>query len=436
MEDTSPRSLSESDLTDNPPLEYLLSLLLSEGEAMKGAIRYRGNCRNCGGDFLFIRKLGFICPECKTRPERFYLDLPWAGKRVRIYSDKQGQPLDTYDRARGLQAHINAEIKSHTFDPSRYLKAELSRFYFSAVAQIWLKEKLKEVEQGLKAYSYVKELVAYNDRYFGPFFKDKDIRDIRRYDIDEFKASFPAHLSPKTIKNIFIALKNLFITAHRKEIIERVPSFPEIHVPEYTGWKWIDAETQVKILDVIAEKHRAIFVFLFLHGCRPGEARALKAKDIDFQTGTIRIRRTFSLNKLRETTKQKRQNIIPIHPEFAPYLKEHLKLSLPEAFIFMNPITGKPYNDETLRKIWHRGLKASNLEKSNLRLYDASRHSFASQLVNSSVPLNIVSKLLGHSSLKMTQRYAHESIDTMKIAIQNLSLSSKPTVSGLSLAKK
>ena len=47
MGNTPPRSLSESDLTDNPPLEYLLSLLLSEEEAMKGTIRYRRKCQKC-----------------------------------------------------------------------------------------------------------------------------------------------------------------------------------------------------------------------------------------------------------------------------------------------------------------------------------------------------------------------------------------------------
>ena len=399
---------------------------------MKGTIRYRGNCQKCGGAFSYVRKLGFICPECKTRPERLYLDLPWSGKRVRVYTDSQGQPLDTYERARSLQAHVNAEIKDHTFNPSKYLKTELSQFYFSNVSKIWLDEKLGEVKRGLKAYSYVRMLAAYRDQFFDPFFKNKDIRDIRRVHLDDFKTSLPDTLSPKTIKNIIAALKNLFAVAERKEIIRRVPSFPEIQVPEYTGWKWIDSETQGRIIEAVPERDRGIFVFLFLHGCRPGEARALKVKDIDFHAGLIRIRRTFSLNELRETTKQKRQNIIPLHAEFVAYLKELLKSSLPEAFVFMNPRTGRPYTEASLGRVWHEALTQAGLEKANLRLYDASRHSFASQLVNSNVPLNIVSKLLGHSNIKMTQRYAHESLDTMRMAVKNLTL----TVSGLSLAKK
>lgn len=245
----------------------------------------------------------------------------------------RGQPIDTYERARSLLAHLNAEIKDHTFDPSKYLKTELSQFYFSTVSRIWLDEKLREVKQGFKAYSYVRKLEAYCEKYFDPFFKNKDIRDVRRVHLDEFKASLPDTLSPKTIKNVMTALKNLFAMAERKEIIGRIPSFPGIHVPEYTGWKWVDADTQGRIIEAVPERDRGIFVFLFLHGCRPGEARALKAKDIDFGAGLIRIRRTFSEDTLRETTKQKRQNIVPLHSEFAPYLRELLKSSLPEAFV-------------------------------------------------------------------------------------------------------
>lgn len=409
----------------------LVSILLSRteterGTEMKGTIRTKEKCPVCKKLFVHFPKLGLICRQDKTEPKKFYVDLYHSGKHIKIYSHKSGRTLDSYQIALETLEHIHYEIRNHTFDPTFYIKMELEKFYFSNIAEKWLEEKNKDVAQGLRSFAYVKELIAYNDRYFIPFFGNRDIREIRRYHIDDFKASLPDHLAPKTIKNIFIALKNLFNAAHRKELIDRIPSFPTITVPEYAGWKWIDAETQIKILSALPDSDRPIFVFLFLHGCRPGEARALKLKDIDLIPKMIRIRRTFSLNELRDTTKQKRQNIIPLHPEFMPYIEDVLRSSLPEAFLFVNKRTGKPYNDETLRKIWHRALKSAGLQDSGLRLYDASRHSFASQLINANVPLNVVSKLLGHSSVKMTQRYAHESVETMKLAMQNLTLASCP----------
>jgi site-specific recombinase XerD len=71
----------------------------------------------------------------------------------------------------------------------------------------------------------------------------------------------------------------------------------------------------------------------------------------------------------------------------------------------------------------------------DLRLYDASRHSFASQLVNAGVDLFQVSKLLGHSSVKTTERYSHASLESLRTSLQKLSLKKIATVPGRALAE-
>ena len=51
----------------------------------------------------------------------------------------------------------------------------------------------------------------------------------------------------------------------------------------------------------------------------------------------------------------------------------------------------------------------------DVRMHDL-RHSFASFLVNSGQSLYTVQKLLGHTQVKTTQRYAHLSQDSLLIA--------------------
>jgi len=48
------------------------------------------------------------------------------------------------------------------------------------------------------------------------------------------------------------------------------------------------------------------------------------------------------------------------------------------------------------------------------------RHTFASWLVQRGTPLYTVSKLMGHSSIKMTERYAHLAPDTQRAAAMDL----------------
>ena len=55
----------------------------------------------------------------------------------------------------------------------------------------------------------------------------------------------------------------------------------------------------------------------------------------------------------------------------------------------------------------------------------SARHSLASNLVNSGVSLFKVSKLLGHSSMKMTERYAHSDIESLRADIEKISLNGK-----------
>ena len=72
-------------------------------------------------------------------------------------------------------------------------------------------------------------------------------------------------------------------------------------------------------------------------------------------------------------------------------------------FVFPSPVNpGKPLGKKLA--LWNRVRQLAGL--SGVRLHDL-RHSFASQAVMNGVPLPVVARLLGHSHVRMTMRYAH-----------------------------
>ena len=233
----------------------------------------------------------------------------------------------------------------------------------------------------------------------------------------------------KTVKN-YIDVFKAFLNYLKSdlEIISVVPKFPDIDI-EQKPIKWLRQEDQVRLYELIPDKHKPIFAFLILHGCRPSEARALKCKNVDVQNHTITICATFSGHVYRERRKGKKSRFvtIPIHQELYGYIAVRVKNNLPEAFVFANPNTGKPYCENSLRLIFAEVRKSAGIGNS-LRLYDATRHSFASNLVNSGASIYKVQKLCGHSTVKMTEKYAHSDIESLRVDMEMLSLSCHKTV--------
>lgn len=79
-----------------------------------------------------------------------------------------------------------------------------------------------------------------------------------------------------------------------------------------------------------------------------------------------------------------------------------------DTYVFRNPKSGKPYT--SFYSAWF--IVRDNAGLSDVRIHDL-RHTFASLLVNKGVSLYEVQTLLGHSSMQMTQRYAHLAPDLL-----------------------
>ena len=422
---------SENILTNTDAISYLLQV--KEGDTMKGVIRTKEVCSVCQDSFIEIKKLGYICPTHKTTPKRFFVDLFYKGQRLKIYSDKQGQPLDTYQRASSLLAHINYELKHNLFDPSHYIKQEQEKFYVTTLLDKFLSYKIDSVAPSYQ--SHYRRFVGMHKEYF----KARDAREIRKIDIINYKEYLEKNstFSNKTTKNILDNLRTFFgYLKNDLEVIQNIPSFPAIDIatPQTV---WLTRELQIKVYDAIPNGDKPLFAFLMLSGCRPGESRALKCRDVNLELGMITISATFSNSVYREKRKGKKSKnaVIPIHPEIFSFIKERVENELPQAFVFVNPRTGRHYPESVTKRIWHAAKKKAGLPE-NIRLYDATRHSFASQLINQDVSLINVSRLLGHSSLKMTERYAHSSLSKLKIDIGNVSLNKVMTVPNVSPARK
>lgn len=376
---------------------------------MKVKIRSQDKCPVCNSIFK-ISPAGLTCPQhIKIRPSHYYLDWYFMGEQFKAFG------FDSFKAAYQKAAAIEEEINNFKFSPQNYRNQNNNvskKFRFNEVWDSWILSREQDMKRDIISPAYFKQLKRRTE-LFKNFFKDDDVRTVKKYRIKEFMNSLPETCSLKTINGHLEILRKFFNDLYEEERIPEPVRVPKIKVPK-PEIKWLTKEQQLQILQHIPERHKPIFVYLFNTGCRPGEARGLLWSDIDFEKGTIIIQHSFSENVHRKMTKGKKSRIIPMANEVSELLCKHPR-TLRNNFVF-NTYYGKPYGLNRLRKIWTEACKAAGIE--GVTCYGGTRHSFASQAVNKNVSLAIIGEWLGHSDKVTTDKYAHVNLDGMKTVFE------------------
>ena len=92
--------------------------------------------------------------------------------------------------------------------------------------------------------------------------------------------------------------------------------------------------------------------------------------------------------------------------------------------MFVNPETNQRYNNPV--KTFNRLLQRAGLDGQDICIHSL-RHTFASLGVSNGLTLYEVQKLLGHTSIGSTQRYAHLSQETLLNATNVVSAAMRQT---------
>lgn len=140
-----------------------------------------------------------------------------------------------------------------------------------------------------------------------------------------------------------------------------------------------------------------IVALLLMLGCRKSELLNAKWEDVDLGRRTWRI----------PLSKSGKARHIPLSSAAIELIQE-----LPRwkgcPYLVPNPKTLMPLTD--IHDPWHTACRRAGLK--NVRIHDL-RHTFASNLVNAGHSLYVVSRALGHSTTRMSERYAHLSDETL-----------------------
>lgn len=240
-------------------------------------------------------------------------------------------------------------------------------------------------------------------------------------------------LSPNTRRSARAVLRRALRTAQQERLVT-VNAAAIADAPPTAGAKTDDTLTVEEIDRVLAgsrdDRLHALAVVLLLLGLRSGEARALRWEDVDLDGGSLTVSGTLEelpgAGRIRKEPKNEGSaRTIPLIPRVVEALKSHRKLQAEEqlaargwdntdGYVFTTTV-GTPIGSRNALRWWKGLLAGVDVEP---RRIHAARHSAASYLLAKGVPLELVSRILGHSSIRITaDTYSRVTQDAMRQAL-------------------
>ncbi|NLD50156.1 MAG: site-specific integrase [Clostridiaceae bacterium] len=271
----------------------------------------------------------------------------------------------------------------------------------------WL-ENYKKLKLKPKTYEVYETQSKY---HILPSLGDIKLKDLNSLQIQKYINKKAETLSSATVRKQYNILKSCLEKAVANEMINKNPcnhiELPALNQKEI---KAFTQEEEKKFLEFA--KHDPLyplFIVALDTGIRLGELLALTWSDIDFKSAEIRVNKNLifvrnyegktknkNILKVQDTPKSKSSNrTVPLTTR-SLYLLQKLKSDRILVFCTKTNNYLSPRNVERsfVRIAGKAGINDCN--------FHSLRHTYATRLFELGVPLNVVSKLLGHSKTSIT----------------------------------
>lgn len=328
-------------------------------------IRYRCDAPGCK---KYIKKSDKKCPHCGSAKRVYYVVLGnmsvFAGDKLKNAEDMERE-LKREKRHRNIEEYQTPEVI-----PFEVFVDEYYRPYFIN------KNRTTPREAHLK--------------YFKELFAGRDIKAIRQADVLKAMHGLADKYAPATRNRYLATIKGIFTCAVKLDKVNKHPARISGLVEDNERLRYLTYEEENLLLPECKKLGILNVVMVALYtGMRRGELISLAPDDI--RDGMVYVK--------GENTKTAKTRIIPIHDKIKEYLMEN--------FAFRYDFD-RHFSDLAAKA----GLDGVT--------FHTLRHTFASRLVMQGVDLLTVSKLMGHKSIKTTQRYSHLAPKIFNDAINRL----------------
>ena len=324
------------------------------------------------------------------------------------FRHKQIKKTLTYTNLTGLQAVKKASMKRSELKDELEITGVLKKKDFKTLNELfndYIEFKSKSLSKK-NIYSTTKTYNKWIKNNIGEY----EIKKIITSDIQNIVNDMLRQgLKPRTAQSIKQILRPVFNYGIDVGLVDVNPTI-KINIPSFDNsidFQLTD-EKRIRLYEEINKyeplKYRGIMLFLYF-GRRLNEVLTLQWHNIDFERHIYTIEDQYS--KIRR--RQEYPLLEPLYDFLNVY--EDNKIG----FLFKGEMTVN-VTKNTFRRHWNQVTKNAGIEK--MRIHD-TRHLLGNTLVNRGESLENIGKVLGHSSVAVTKRYAKTSLDTADRLLNN-----------------
>lgn len=259
-----------------------------------------------------------------------------------------------------------------------------------------------------------------------PRFGSRDIRRLGTLDVEvafsEWSGAYSTRVDALTVLSRIcqVAVKAGSIAANPCSGVER--SRRTTFEPSGRALNLDEVRTLLDLLPPLGPYRRFVLALLYT-GCRFGEVAALRASDLDMDSGVLMVARTLSPGKggrLEEgPTKGRKARAVPVVDPLRPVLLEAVDSASAGGYLFTGARGGRLTSRNLSRALgwhdWRNQVKTYPPGEDPFHFHDL-RHTAAVLFFLAGIPAPDVQAILGHSSLAVTQLYADTRRDAARRA--------------------
>lgn len=325
----------------------------------------------------------------------WYVDFRF--RRVRI---RRRSPRNTKGGAQQFESMLRQELTNQgnleTLNPPHPQAEPEKTPTFAEYAEEWLTTYVRTNNRASEYRAKTRIL----HQHLIPQFGTRVLSKIQRRDVEGYKATKTAKgLTAKTINNHLTILGKCLRTAQEDDLLVSLPLIKWLPVkpPEF------DFLTPLESHQLLRDRTEPMWADLarlaLRTGMRRGELIALDWSAVDLVKARLTVRQSL-VEGVMETPKTNRIRHLPLTSDVLAMLARH---ECRRGLVFKQS-DGKPLSKRTM-ELGLDGL----CRRAGVRHigWHVLRHTYASQLAMEGVPLIMIRDLMGHSTIKMTERYAH-----------------------------